>query len=186
MGCNGGAQVETQREISRLKEAVDERDRTVAAQQVALEECNRRLRVARAISDEDLAKIFYPETLLIEALSGGYDDDGRPGDDGVVVYLRPLDRDGDAIKAAGDIRIELFDLGMPAGRNLLATHYYPVEKARGLWYGKLMTYHYTLRCPWQHGPPQNPEVTVRATFVDYLTQRVMTAQKVVTVKLAPS
>ncbi len=184
-GCPDTTLVELRKENLRLKEGLADRDRQTAALSAALEECNRQLAQARGLSPETLEKIFYADKIVIDPLSGGQDYDGQPGDDGVTVYLRPLDRDGDALKVAGDVRIELYDLAMPPGRNLIATHQFPVEKLRESWYGKLMTYHYTFRCPWQHGPPENPEITVRATFVDYLTRRVMTAQTVVKVRPPP-
>lgn len=184
-GCPDARVVELGRENSRLKEGLADRDRQTAALSAALEECNRQLVQARGLSPETLEKIFYAEQIVIDPLSGGQDYDGQPGDDGVTVYLRPLDRDGDTLKVAGDVRIELFDLAMPPGRNLIATHNFPVEKVRESWYGKFITYHYTFRCPWQHGPPENPEITVRATFVDYLTRRVMTTQTVVKVRPPP-
>lgn len=184
-GCPDTAVLELRKENSRLKEGVAERDRQIGALSAALEECNRQLRDARGISPETLDKIFYAESIVIDRLSGGEDYDGQPGDDGVTVYLQPVDRAGDALKVAGEARIELFDLGMPPGRNLIAAYSFPVEKVRESWYGKFWTYHYTFKCPWQHGPPENPEITVRATFVDYLTKRVMTAQTVVKVRLPP-
>lgn len=181
-GC-GAPTVDFESEATRLRDVIEEKDRQIAAQQAALAEANRRLQSARALSDEQLAKIFHPEKLVIDALSGGYDADAIPGHDGVVVYLKPVDRDGDALKVAGDIRIELFDLSREPDAARIGVYEFPVDQARELWFGKLLTYHYTLNCAWQQGPPASPDVTIRATFVDYLTQRVITAQRVVSVTL---
>lgn len=139
----------------------------------------------RGISDEDLERIFYPEKLVIDKLSGGSDYDGRPGDDGVTVYLRPVDREGNVIKVVGDISIQLYDLAAPPQQNFIGEYKIPVDQAGRLWHGKFLTNHYTIKCPWPHGPPKHTEITIRATFVDYLTKRVISAQTTCTVKLPP-
>lgn len=182
-GCHNPSNIEAQREISQLKEEVRRRDNELAAQLAQITELQKQLMQARAFKPEDLEKLFYPEKIAFGTLTGGENYDSKPGDDGVTVYIRPLDRDGDVIKVAGDIRVELFDLSKSSD-NLIGRYDIPVDTVRKLWYGKLSTYHYTVKCPWLHGPPQNPEITVRATFRDYLTQRVLTAQTVVNVKLA--
>ena len=184
VGCADTSGVSTQRRISELEETLAQRDRQLALAEATLEETQRRLVQARAITPEQLGKVFHPVRVEIASLTGGVDLDGRPGDDAVTVYVRPLDADGDVVKAAGDIRIELFGLAAPAGQRELGECRFSVDEARQLWYGKLMTQHYTLRCAWRV-PPSNPEVTIRVTFVDFLTQRVMTDQRVVTVRLAP-
>lgn len=183
-GCGETAVLELRRENDRLKDELSQKQQEVLAQHATIQELNQQLTVVRAFKPDDLQKIYFPEKLEIATLTGGEDYDGRPGDDGVSVYLKPVDRDGDVIKVAGDIRVELFDLSKPSD-NLIAKVHVPVEQAGKMWYGKLMTYHYTVRVPWQKGPPASPDLTVRATFVDYLTQRVLTAQTVVKVKLAP-
>lgn len=184
VGCEQTRVLELRQENDKLKETIARKDHDLVAQQQTIHGLHEQLRVARAFKPEDMQKIFYPERLVIDSLSGGENYDDRPGDDGVTVYLKPIDRDGDVIKVAGDIRIELFDLSRPSD-NLIGKVEVPVEQVSRMWYGKLMTYHYTVRVPWQR-PPANPEVTVRATFADYLTQRVLTAQTVVKVKLGPA
>ncbi|MFQ5806210.1 MAG: hypothetical protein ACE5I3_07160 [Phycisphaerae bacterium] len=185
VGCQTEETMELQRKITRLTEQIEKKDNQLVAQRVTIGQLHEQLQYARGWTDEDLEKIFYPERVVIASLSGGDDYDGQPGDDGITVYLRPVDRDGDAIKVAGDIRIELYDLANPPNENLIGKYFVPVDQVHKLWYGKLATYHYTVRCPWQKGPPRHDEITIRATFQDYLTQRVMTAQTVCKIKFAP-
>jgi hypothetical protein len=184
-GCWGPGPIDLERRLQLARETIARQTDELAARQATIETLTREHDQQRAIKPEDLRKIFYPEKLEIESLSGGYDSDGRPGDDGVVVYLKPIDSAGDVLKVAGEIRIQLYDLAAPPAGNFLGEYVFPVEKTREMWYGKLMTYHYAVKCPWLHGPPQNPELTIRATFIDYLTQRVMSAQSVGKVRLPP-
>jgi hypothetical protein len=184
-GCQPETGPELHREISQLRAQIDEQKQLIETQQVKISKLSQQIQVARALAPDALEKVFYPEKIVIDTLSGGDDYDGKPGDDGVTVYVKPVDRDGDALKAAGDIRVQLYDLQNPPGKELIGEYEFPVDRVSRLWYGKLMTYHYTLRCPWQHGPPEHDEITVRVTFTDYLSQRMMTTQAVCTVKPAP-
>jgi hypothetical protein len=184
-GCAPNETLKLQREITALKDQMQQKDNQLVTQRVTIEDLHKQLDECRGISAQDLAKIFYPEKVVIASLSGGEDYDGRPGDDGITVYLRPVDRDGDAIKVAGHIRIELYDLANPPDENLVGAYDFPVDEVSKLWYGKFATYHYTLRCPWRRGPPKHSEITIRAIFTDFLTKRVVTAQQVCTFKPAP-
>lgn len=184
-GCQSKTVGDLQLEINRLKETVKEQNNRLEAQRATIDALGRQLDVARSISEEDLKRIFYPEQLVIDKLSGGADYDGRPGDDGVTVHLKPVDRYGDVIKVAGDIRIQLYDLAAPPGRNLIGEYFVPVDQVGELWHGKLLTGHYTIKCPWPKGPPEHSEITIRAMFTDYLTKRIVSAQSTCQVRLPP-
>lgn len=181
--CAAPSTARLEREIATLRDQLAEKDNQLSAQRLMIDELNRRLATARAISEEDLKKLYYPEKLVIDSLSGGVDTDGKPGDDAIEVYLKPVDRDGDTLKVVGDIHVELFDLA--ADGKKVGEVKIPADEVGKLWYGKLLTYHYTVRVPWLEGPPAHSEITVRATFVDYLTQRAVSAQSAVSFKPAP-
>lgn len=182
-GCAESPELALRREIDELKATLKERENRLAAAEAANRELNRQLSVARSISEDDLKRVFYPEKIEIDRLTGGFDNDGQPGDEGVVVYLRPIDRFGDVVKVPGDITIQLYDLAAPENRQFVGEYRVPVDKAGELWHGKLMTNHYTIKCPWPKAPPENPTITVRVVFVDYLTKRVVSAQSTCNVRL---
>ena len=184
-GCQAPAELQLRREMAGLRADLREQENEFAAQQATIKELNNQLDVARGISEDDLKRLFYPERLVIDSLSGGSDYDGKPGDDGVTVYLKPVDREGDIIKVAGDVRIQLYDLAAPPQQNFIGEYFIPVDQIGKLWHGKLLTSHFTIKCPWPHDPPRHPEITIRATFVDYFTKRVLSAQETCQVELPP-
>ena len=106
--------------------------------------------------------------------------DGRPGHDAIKVYVMPTDRDGDTLKAAGDVTIQLFALAAADGRRLLGEYHFPPDKLADHWSSTFFR-HFSFVCPWKDSPPEHEEVTVRVVFVDVLTGKVFTAQKVVKV-----
>jgi hypothetical protein len=171
------------RENIQLRERSEQQNQQLAAMQATIDGLHGQLAVARGLSAEDRAGIIAPERIVIVRPTGGEDYDGRPGDDGVTVHFRPVDAAGDALKVAGDVRIDLFDLA--SGGDSVATLAVPAGELGGHWLGTLMTYHYSLKVPWHGSPPVGNEITVVVTFVDYLTKRSMTAQQVVQINPKP-
>ncbi len=138
----------------------------------------------RGLGEKRLSELFHVTAVKLGRYSAGLDTAGKGYDDGVRVYLRPVDQYGDALKAAGSVKIQLFDLAAPAEDNLLGECDFPVQQVAKHWSAGFMTYHYRFDCPWKT-PPKHADVTVRATFTDYLTGQSFSDQKVVTVKLPP-
>lgn len=171
--------------IGALRTTLAEKDKELASKQGKLDDLQQRWPNATRFTDDELKRLFYPERIEIDKLSGGEDYDGKPGDDGVTVYLRPVDKQGDVIKVPGDITLQLYDLAAAPARNLIGEYRVPADQCSALWHGKLLTNHYTIKCPWPHGPPEHNEITIRVTFVDYFTKRILSAQATCTVKLPP-
>ncbi len=184
-GCPGPTVAGLQAEIARKDERLGRQDQQLAAHGSTIQELRRRLLRAQGLDPDRWERAFRPVDLTIASLSGGADYDGKPGDDGVTVYLRPIDRDGDVVKVAGEIRVQLYDLANPDGRQLIGEYRVPADKSGEIWYGKLMTQHFTVKCPWPSAPPKHEEITIRAMIVDGLTGNVMTAQGTCKVELAP-
>jgi hypothetical protein len=183
-GCASETERDLRRQITRLEDRLHEQQQELAARANTISALNRQLADARAISPEVLEQIYFPEEIRFASLTAGVNLDDQPGDDGVVVHLQPLDRNRDPLKVAGSVRIDLFDLAAPTGQTLIGRCTYSPEELRERWLTGLLTYHYSLECPWDRLPETNA-VTVRAVFTDLLTERVITAQRVVEVQLPP-
>lgn len=165
------------RENERYARAVADRDATIVGLQKQVENL-------KAFQRDRPADVFAPESMEIVRRSGGADYDGQPGDDGVTVYLRLLDVDGDTVKVGGRIRIELLDMSTPGAPRVIGLYVFDrAEELRKLWYGRFGTQHFTLRCPFPAGfrPPTDGRVTIRAEFDDYLTGRNLSAVSEVTI-----
>ncbi len=182
-GCNNDAAL-----VRQLQQEADtlRRDRAECMQQLADRDAQiavlrRRIDQQPLLQNIELDDLFVVDRIELVSRTGGADFDGQPGDDGVVVYVRPLDRAGDVLKAAGQITVQLIDLTDPGRPRSLATYVYnDPDQLAELWYGGFLTDHYTLRCEF---PPQvepSRDVTVRVTFLEFLTGREFTASQQVT------
>lgn len=188
-----GGCAETNPRVVRLSEDLVERDKQIdqLRRDVArLEEesagYRRQIHTLQELGPQRLDRLFHVVRVGLSRYTGGYGDDAPAGHDGVRVYLEPVDAAGSIIKAAGDVTIQLFDLAEPAEDSLVGQYTFDAETIGKHWYGGAFTDRYMLECPWPNSPPRHSQITVRATFVDILTGRSFTAQRVCTVKLPPT
>jgi hypothetical protein len=133
-----------------------------------------------------LERIVHVEQIRLGRFTSGYDDDGRPGYDGVKVFLQPIDASGSVLKAAGEVKIQLVDLAAPAGSAELGTYLFDLDTVATRWFSGAFTYHFSFLCPWRDRRPAGKEVTVRAVFTDYLTGKTFTAQRLCILDEPPS
>jgi hypothetical protein len=110
--------------------------------------------------------------------TGLYDEDKDGQVDQLCVYLRPVDADGDVVKAAGHVTVQLWDLSGQNDGALLREWKISSEDLRKEWFSSLMTVNYRLRFPLpaQWADP-TLSLTVRVLFQDYLTGEELTSQR---------
>jgi hypothetical protein len=122
------------------------------------------------LPQDRLAKLFTTHDISLGRLTGGADlDPAKPGDEGLKVYVTPLDESGDPLKAAGSFKIDAFDPSPEKGARV-GTWSIDATAARAAWSSVLNRYNYVLMLPWQT-PPAGNQLHIDVTFVDELTQR---------------
>ncbi|NLX13073.1 MAG: hypothetical protein GXY44_05375 [Phycisphaerales bacterium] len=175
-----------QRELQACQERSPRLEEQIAAQQKTIENLQSRIAELRGMSPDALREMVYPEKIELTRWSGAYNEDERTGDDGLLLYIQPIDRDGHVIKAAGELNITLLDLADPTAPAVIASYKFEASKTRSFWHGRLMTLHYTVRCPWPPGyEPRHDQITAQVSFTDLLTGAVLTTQRTFPITLAP-
>jgi hypothetical protein len=175
-GClNDAAMVpELQQQTMDLENRLAACNRELAARDAQIADLRRRVNNRPVLENVAVDDLFTVDRIEIVSRSGGADFDGQPGDDGVVIYVRPLDADGDVLKAAGRFTIQLLDLTDPgAPRTLFQYEVAERSELVRTWHGGMLTDHYTFRCrlPRDLSPPPPRDIHVRVTFLDWLTGR---------------
>ena len=79
------------------------------------------------------------------AYDGDIEQDPDGYDDGVIVYLILKDNDGDVIKAAGTVEIELWDLVVAKH---IIVEFIPMGDLQAHWLSGPLTNHYKFQLPW--------------------------------------
>ncbi|MCK5226372.1 MAG: hypothetical protein KAQ89_06600 [Planctomycetes bacterium] len=109
-----------------------------------------------------------------------YDKDKDGKFETLIVYIQPLDDDGDAVKAAGTVDVQLWNLNKTEGNALIAQWQVEPEELKKNWFATLLTINYRLTFDVSDKIESfNEPLTVRATFTDYLSGKVFNEQKVI-------
>jgi len=134
-------------------------------------------------SPEQASQIYTLKEIVLGRQTGGYDEDGYPGDEGVLVVLEPRDPDGHPIKTPGSLKIDVAQVSVEGIKTPLSTWQVPPEQLRKTWQSGLLSTGYYVRLPWQV-PPATPKlrITVRFTLTD---GRAFEADKDITIRLPP-
>ncbi len=158
-------------EKDQLQRAALERDGVIAAMQKQVGDL-------QSLGHNRPVAFFAPVKLEIASLSGGADYDGKPGDDGITVYIRPKDADGDVVKVPGRMKVQVTDNSNLNAPKLIGVYSFDnLDEVRKTWHGKLGTQHFTLKCPFPSGAalPASRTLVVSAEFLDLLTGATLTA-----------
>ena len=121
------------------------------------------------------------ETIRLGRRTGLYDLDENGTKETLVVYVEPLDTAQDYVKAIGSIRVELWNLNALEAKAKLAEWTLTPVEAQKLWGGNIFASYYRLPFPVTDILSGNEkELTVKVTFTDYLSGKVLGDQTTIT------
>jgi hypothetical protein len=175
------ANVELRKKVQALEEQVATLKQQNGSQQQMIAGLQNSRATGGTLPAPELQKLFVAYGVKFARLTGPVDlDPQRPGDEGVRVYASPMDENGTTIQAAGSLVVEVFDLDIK-DENRLGRWEFPSPDSKKLWHSLLLDGAYELMCPWQK-TPIHPNLTLKVSFTDELTQATFTAQKVIQVQ----
>ncbi len=149
--------------------------------QVEAEQLKAQIKTLAALPQNKPENLFYALSAVeISRFTDFYDknEDGRR--DKLIVYLQPVDQAGDAIKTAGIVSIQLWNLSQPSSQALLGQWEVLPRELHKLWFNTLTSTAYRLTFDVATTPEMLAQpLTVKSTFTDYLTGQVFTDQYVI-------
>ena len=123
--------------------------------------------------------LYHLQKIRIGEYTNIYDKDKDGKIERLIVYIQPIDEDGDIIKAAGSVDVQLWDLSKEGNQALLCKGHVKPEQLKKLWVSALLT-HYRLEFDVTGKIDEFKDpLTVKVTFTDYLTGKVFEDQKVI-------
>lgn len=118
--------------------------------------------------------------IKIGRYTGLHDKNGDGKNDTLIVYVKPFDEVGDNIKAAGNVKVQLWNLNTEAADALLGQWEITPEELKAMWEGMGIVNCYRLKFDVSKLFSRNKEeLTVEVTFIDYITKEVFREQKVI-------
>lgn len=95
-------------------------------------------------------------------LTGGFDRDGKPGDDQVTLVFSPIDRNEKPVQIPGHVECELFDRSQSADQQRLGLWTFDSAKTHSAWQKTLGSFGYRFELPWQTTPTSGElELSIR-------------------------
>jgi hypothetical protein len=128
------------------------------------------------------APVYIPvKEVALARGTGGVDEDGVPGDEGLMVVVAPRDEDGAAVKVPARVEVAAWQVTPDGIKHPIGSWSLPPEKVRPTWRSGFVSTGYFVAVPWQTYPTQEKvRVAVRLTTLD---GRAFETDKDITVKL---
>jgi hypothetical protein len=150
------------------------RERELAETRLQLDQSRNLLRAYEAAQQRGPAPgpqpggVYLPvKEIAIGRGTGGVDDDGQPGDEGLMVVIVPKDEDGSAVKVPARALVAAWEI-TPAGlKNPIASWELSSDRLRRTWKSGLISTGYFVTVPWQTLPSTDRvRVAVRLITTD--------------------
>lgn len=120
------------------------------------------------------------EKIKIGRYTGFFDKDDDDKKEKLIVYIQPTDEQGDALKAAGTVEVQLWDLNKANGEAILGQWKLEPDELKKLWFETLVSIYYRLTFDVADIVESLEEpLTVKVTFTDYMTGKVFKEQKAI-------
>ena len=160
------------RQLQKDIEAVKARNQQLTNQIESLSELGPALRV------ESLYKL---ESLKLTNYTNFYDRDKDGRKEKLIVYIQPVDSEGDIIKASGAVEVELWDLNNQTNDGaILGKWQVSPEELKKMWFATIVTSNYRLLFDITGVVKSFDEpLTVKVAFTDYVSGKVFTEQHVI-------
>jgi len=125
-------------------------------------------------------ELWSVQRIEIGRLSGLHDENKDGQKEKLIVYVQPIDQDGDTVKSPGAVDVQLWDLNKKGGQALVAEWHIGPAELKKLWLTALLAGNYKLMFDVadKAGLFKEP-LTVKVAFTDYLTGKTFQEQKVI-------
>ena len=182
-GCNG-SKAPVKETLILLEQENARLHRQIVDQEKQIEQLQVQIADLRGLPVEEMAELIQVGRIEFGRFTRAFDRDEDGYDDGIVVYLHTLDREGDKIKSAGQVRLELWDLAEAEGNRQLGQWHYDMTDLGDYWLSGPLTYHFKFEHDWPEGrTPKHGNLTIKLIYNDALTGKVFEVQKLVEARL---
>jgi hypothetical protein len=166
-------------EVDRLKDEKAQLEKRIEQAEAEKEQLEKQNKVLSGLPAEVKGeKLYGLASIKVGRLTNLYDKDDDGKKEKLIVYIQPIDRDGDIIKAAGSVEVELWNLNNKDGKAKLGEWKVGPDELKKLWFSAMMAVNYRLAFDVGDKVKDYTEpLTVRVAFTDYLTGRVFKEQR---------
>ncbi len=168
-------------EIDRLRQQNQALTGRLANAEQQAQQLKKQVQTLSAVTDDTQPEDIYDlQKIKIWRYTNLYDKDEDGKIESLIVYLQPIDADGDVIKAAGNAEVQLWDLNKKEAQALLGTWNVSSNEIKKLWYATVLASNYRLIFDISKliDDYEKP-LTVKVTFTDLLSGKTFTEQRTI-------
>jgi hypothetical protein len=183
---NGGSKpLSLAEEINALREEKKQLAHQIEQSKAENKQLRKQMEVLAELPPEaKLENLYRLRSVKIGRYTGFYDKDKDGKKEKLIVYIQPIDEEGDIVKATGAVDVQLWDLSREQGEALLGEWRVEPDELKELWFAAMISINYRLTFDVAEIIEGVEEpLTVKMTFTDYLAGKVFKEQKVVKPRL---
>lgn len=160
------------RQLQKDIEAVKTRNRQLTNQVKSLSELSQQIRID---------SLYDLQSLKLTNYTNFYDRDKDGRKEKLIVYIQPIDSEGDVVKASGAVGVELWDLNKVSEDGaMLAKWQVSPDELKKMWFATIVTSNYRLVFDISDTVESfDKPLTVKVAFTDYVSGKVFIEQHVI-------
>jgi hypothetical protein len=144
------------------------------------EQLEGQIKVLSGLPEDKLEGLYEVQAVKVTRYTNLYDKDKDGEYEKLIVYIQPIDEEGDVVKATGAVDVQLWDLNRDEDNALVGSWHVGPEELKELWFATIITTNYRLTFDVSDKIEEFKEpLTVKVTFTDYLTGKVFQEQRVI-------
>jgi len=183
-GCENANSIRTPlvEQIGNLTEQKKQLENQLEQTKAENTQLTKQMHVLSGLPEEVKGENLYRlQKIKIGKYTGFFDKDDDGKKEKLIVYIQPLDEEGDIIKATGAVDVQLWDLdSSETNQALLGQWQVEPGELKKLWFATFVTINYRLTFDITDKVRSFDEpLTVKAAFTDYLSGKVFKEQKVI-------
>ena len=116
--------------------------------------------------------------------TGGVDEDGRPGDEAIMLVIVTKDADGSAVKVPGNLAVQAYEVTQEGIKLPLAGWDVPSLQLQKMWHSGLLSTGYHVKLAWKK-PPSFEKIRIVCQFTTLPDNRLFEMDRDIVVRLIP-
>ncbi len=182
IGCeNSNSKESLTKKLRSLKQEKKDLTRQIELAETEKKQLKEQVQSLSGLSQEvRLENLYELEKIKITRYTNLYDknDDGKK--EKLLVYIQPIDKQGDIVKASGTVDVEIWDLNKDREGAMLGKWQVTPDELKKLWFATLITINYRLTFDVAEKITGNEDqLVVKVTFTDYLSGKILKEQKII-------
>jgi len=167
-----------EQKIFQLEKENRQLDKELAQTHLENNQLNRQMQTLSKLGRQKRIQNLYElESVKITKYTNFYDRDKDGQKEKLIVYIQPVDSEGDIIKACGAVEVALWDLNKNGDNAKLAHWKIEPQELKKMWFATVITRNYRLMFDIAGVVRSfDKPLTVKVVFTDYVSGKVFTEQ----------